>query len=52
MSGIFLDRSIYAVIEPDARVRGFMTQNKLAGTGAGEAIRFFGQFKAFQFLLL
>ena len=47
VSGMLLDRSIYAVIEPDARVRGFMTQNKLAGTGAGEAIRFFGQFKAF-----
>ena len=47
VSGILLDRSIYAVIEPDARVRGFMTQNQLAGTGPGEAIRFFGQFKAF-----
>ena len=47
VSGMLLDRSIYAVIEPDARVRGFMTQDKLAGTGAGEAIRFFGQFKAF-----
>ena len=47
VSGILLDRSIYAVIEPDARVKGFMTQGKLAGTGFGEAIRFFGQFKAF-----
>jgi hypothetical protein len=47
VSGILLDRSIYAVIEPDARVKGFMTQGKLAGTGWGEAIRFFGQFKAF-----
>jgi len=47
VSGILLDRSIYAVIEPDARVKGFMTQGALAGTGPGEAIRFFGQFKAF-----
>ena len=47
VSGMLLDRSIYAVIEPDARVRGFMTQGYLGGTGMGEAIRFFGQFKAF-----
>ena len=47
VSGMLLDRSIYAVIEPDARVRGFLTQGYLAGTGMGEAIRFFGQFKAF-----
>ena len=52
VSGMLLDRSIYAVIEPDARVRGFMTQNKLAGTGAGEAIRFLVNLKHFQFLLL
>ena len=47
VSGILLDRSIYAVIEPDARVKGIMTQGLLAGTGMGEAIRFLGQFKAF-----
>ena len=47
VSGMLLDRSIFSVIEPDARVKGFMTQGKLAGTGFGEAIRFFGQFKAF-----
>ena len=47
VSGILLDRSIYAVIEPDARVKGIMTQGLLAGTGMGEAIRFVGQFKAF-----
>ena len=47
VTGMLLDRSIYAVIEPDARVRGFMTQGYLGGTGMGEAIRFFGQFKAF-----
>ena len=47
VSGILLDRSIYAVIEPDARVKGTMTQGALAGTTWGEAIRFVGQFKAF-----
>lgn len=47
VSGILLDRSLYAVIEPDARVKGFMTQGALAGTLWGESIRFFGQFKAF-----
>ena len=47
ISGMLLDRSIYAVIEPDARTKGTMTQGTLAGTGMGEAIRFVGQFKAF-----
>ncbi len=47
VSGMLLDRSIYAVIEPDARVRATMTQGQLAGTAAGEALRFFFQFKAF-----
>ena len=47
VSGMLLDRSIYAVIEPDARVRATLTQGYLAGTPMGEAIRFFGQFKAF-----
>ncbi len=47
VSGMLLDRSIYAVIEPDARTKGTMTQGTLSGTGMGEAIRFVGQFKAF-----
>lgn len=47
VSGMLLDRSTYAVIEPSARERAVMTQGKLAGTGAGEAIRFLGQFKGF-----
>ena len=47
VSGMLLDRSIYAVIEPDARVRAEMTRSTIAGTGMGEAIRFVGQFKAF-----
>ena len=51
ISGMLLDRSIYAVIEPDARVKGIMTQGTLAGTGIGEAFRFFGQFKSFPFAI-
>ena len=47
VSGMLLDRSIYAVIEPDAKVKAKMTQGFVAGTGLGEAIRFIGQFKAF-----
>jgi hypothetical protein len=47
ITGIFVDRSSFAVIEPDARVRAFMKQGLLAGTPAGEAIRFMGQFKGF-----
>ena len=47
VSGMLLDRTLYAVIEPDARVKGFMTQGTMSGTGPGEAIRFVGQFKAF-----
>jgi len=51
-SGMFLDRSTYAVIEPDARQRGFMKQGFMAGTAPGEAIRFMGQFKAFPIAIL
>ena len=47
VSGMLLDRSIFAVIEPDARTKGTMTQGTLAGTGLGETMRFIGQFKAF-----
>ena len=52
VSGMLLDRSIYAVIEPDARLKGDMTRSLLAGTAEGEAIRFIGQFKAFPFAIL
>ena len=47
VSGMLLDRSTYAVIEPDAKIKAKMTQGLLAGTYMGEAIRFIGQFKAF-----
>jgi hypothetical protein len=52
VSGMLLDRSIYAVIEPDARVRASLRQGTMAGTYMGEAIRFFGQFKAFPFAIV
>jgi hypothetical protein len=51
-SGMFLDRSTFAVIEPDARQRAFMKQGFMAGTGPGEAIRFIAQFKAFPIAIL
>jgi hypothetical protein len=47
ITGIFVDRSSFAVLESDARVRAFMKQGLLAGTFPGEAIRFMGQFKGF-----
>ena len=47
IGGMLLDRTTYAVIEPDAKVRGDLTQSLMAGTGLGEAIRFVAQFKAF-----
>ena len=52
VSGMLLDRSIYAVIEPDARLKANMTRGFLAGTAEGEAIRFVGQFKAFPLAIL
>ena len=47
VSGMMLDRTLFAVIQPDARVKGIMTQGTLAGTPIGEAFRFLGQFKGF-----
>ena len=52
VSGMLLDRTIYAVIEPDARLKANMTRGHLAGTPEGEAIRFMGQFKAFPFAIV
>jgi len=52
VSGMLLDRTIYAVIEPDARLKANMTRGFLAGTAEGEAIRFMGQFKAFPFAIV
>ena len=50
--GMFLDRSTFAVIEPDARTRGYLKQGLQAGTAPGEAMRFWGQFKAFPFAIM
>ena len=47
VSGMLIDRSIHAVVQPDARVKGVMTQGLLKGTGMGEAMGFLGQFKGF-----
>ena len=47
ISGMLLDRTLTAVIQPDARVKGIMKQGTLAGTPIGEAISFLGQFKGF-----
>ena len=52
VSGMLIDRSIHAVIQPDARVKGVMTQGLLKGTGMGEAIAFLGQFKGFPMALV
>ncbi len=52
VSGLLLDRSVYAVIEPDARGKGILTGGRMAGTGAGEAYRFISQFKAFPFAII
>lgn len=50
--GMFLDRSTFAVIEPDARTRSFMKGGLHAGTFWGEAARFMFQFKAFPLAIL
>jgi len=47
ISGMLLDRTLFAVIQPDARVKGIMKQGTLAGTPIGEAVSFLGQFKGF-----
>ena len=52
VSGMLLDRSIYAVIEPDARGRARLTGGAMAGTAPGEVMRFLTQFKAFPFAIL
>lgn len=41
------DRVSYAVLEPDARTRAMLRRDTQPGTVAGEAARFFGQFKSF-----
>lgn len=48
----YVDRSRFAVIEPDARTQRFMRRGTEPGTVFGEAARFFWQFKAFPVAVL
>lgn len=48
----YVDRSQYAVIEPDAKTRATMLRDNQAGTTAGEMLRSFTQFKAFPFAIV
>jgi hypothetical protein len=43
----FLDRTDYAVLKPDARVKNIMTAGTRPGTFWGEMLRFMMQFKSF-----
>jgi len=52
VSGMLLDRSIYAVIEPDVRGKAILNGGKMSGTYMGEIIRFVAQFKAFPFAIV
>ncbi|MEC7472453.1 MAG: hypothetical protein VX946_03715 [Pseudomonadota bacterium] len=47
-----IDRTSYAVIEPDARTRAIMRRGTRPGTIAGELLRFIGQFKSFPVAIL
>ena len=44
---VLVDQAIHGTPEPDAAVRAIMNQGLEKGTGAGETIRFVGQFKSF-----
>ena len=52
MREMIIDRSKYAVIQPDARTKGIMTQGSQAGTVLGEFARFASQFKSFPIAIL
>jgi hypothetical protein len=47
LRGYYVDRSQYAVVEPDAKGRAIMLQGTQPGTVMGEMARAFMQFKAF-----
>lgn len=47
MRVMFIDRAHHAVVEPNARVRAWMTQGTRPGTFGGEMVRYIGQFKSF-----
>lgn len=48
----YVDRSQYAVIEPDAKTRATMLRDTQAGTVAGEFMRAITQFKSFPFAII
>jgi hypothetical protein len=47
----YVDRSQFAVIEPDAKTRAIMLRDSQPGTVAGETLRSIMQFKAFPFAI-
>lgn len=47
MRVMFVDRAHFAVLEPGARTRAFMTRGTKPGTVPGEFLRYIGQFKSF-----
>jgi len=50
--GYYVDRSQFAVIEPDAKTRASMLRDSQPGTVAGELLRSWAQFKSFPFALV
>ena len=52
LRSFYVDRSRFAVIEPDARTRAFMRRGTQPGTVFGEFARFIGQFKSFPIAVL
>ena len=48
----YVDRSQFAVIEPDAKTRAIMLRDSQPGTVAGEMMRSLAQFKAFPFAIV
>ena len=52
LRGYYVDRSQFAVIEPDAKTRSIMLRDSQPGTVAGELLRYLTQFKAFPFAIV
>jgi GNAT superfamily N-acetyltransferase len=52
MRVMFIDRAHHAVLEPNARVRGFMLRGTKPGTVPGEIMRYIGQFKSFSIAMV
>jgi len=47
LRGYFVDQNGYMLLTPDAVTRGVVKQGTRRGTGIGEAVRFFMQFKSY-----